>query len=110
MKRRIFVEGRSRKETALELGVSTKTVQNVLDKLPEAKALFAERHRIPPATLKERRSQWSAAVKQHPDLSRNKIRKIAGNVVYDTLRRNDRKCWNHIHRCANHVAAQTHAE
>jgi hypothetical protein len=93
MKRLIFTEGRSRKETALELGVSTITVKNVLAKLPEVKAA---RHTIPPAILKERRLQWSAAVKHHPNLSRNKIRNIAGNVVYDTLRRNDRK-WLESH-------------
>lgn len=96
MKRLLFIDGRSRKETAFELGVSFRTIENVLAKLPESKALAAEKHKVLTATLKERRSQWCAAVKQHPNLSRNKIRKIAGNVVYDTLRRNDRK-WLELH-------------
>jgi hypothetical protein len=96
MKRLLFIEGRSRKETAVELGVSRRTIENVLAKLPESKALSAGKHRVLTATLKERRSQWCAAVKKHPNLSRNKLREIAGNVVYHTLIRNDRK-WLELH-------------
>jgi len=82
---------RSRKEVALELGLSLRTVEYVLTRGGAPKT---RTRKVSPILLNERRALWSAAVKKNPNLSRNKIRAIVGNVVYNMLRRCDREWLN----------------
>jgi Tn7-like transposition protein D/TniQ len=93
MKTLLLKEQRSRKETAMELGVSTVSVKNMVGKLPESKS---SSRKISSALLEERRAHWLVTVKQHPGLTRNQLRIIAGNAVYYALRRYDRE-WLEMH-------------
>jgi hypothetical protein len=93
MKSLLFVEKRSRQETASELRVNSATIKNVLEKMPGAKS---PPWKLSPTLIEERRAKWLVAVKQNPDLSRNQLRNTIGNVVYDTLRRYDPE-WLNLH-------------
>lgn len=99
LKRLRVIERRTIKETASELGVWPDRVRRELKNLKELNedlkrpmlAPSKKTKKLSTAQLKEFRSEWLLAIKQHPTLSRSKLKSIVGATVYNTLLQNDRK-------------------